>query len=69
MDTENICAACEDACATNAIAFGDLNNKNSRVSKMHASNRSYAMLAELNIKPRTEFLARIRNTNPELSEG
>ncbi|MBT6433219.1 MAG: 4Fe-4S dicluster domain-containing protein, partial [Deltaproteobacteria bacterium] len=69
MDTENITVACQDACASKAIDFGDLNNKNGQVAKMHASNRSYAMLAELNIKPRTEFLARIRNTNPELSEG
>lgn len=69
MDTENVTVACQDACASKAIAFGDLNNKNGQVAKMHASDRSYAMLAELNIKPRTEFLARIRNKNPELSEG
>ena len=61
--------ACQDACPSNAIDFGNLNDKNSKVAKMHALNRSYAMLAELNIKPRTEFLARIRNQNPELSEG
>ena len=65
----DVVVACQEACSTGAIQYGDLNDKESKVAKMHALNRSYAMLAELNIKPRTEFLARIKNKNPELSEG
>ena len=60
--------ACQTACPTQAITFGNVNDKNSRVSKMQALPRSYAMLAELNIKPRTEYLARITNPNPSLED-
>lgn len=61
--------ACQEACPANAIEFGDINNKDSKVAKAHASDRAYAMLAELNVKPRTKFLARIRNPHPELKEA
>ncbi len=59
--------ACGQTCPTNAIAFGDLADPESRVSKLHAVTRSYAMLAELNIRPRTAYLARI--TNPAGEES
>lgn len=62
----DITPACEQSCATGAIVFGDLSDANSRVSKMHASKRAYALLAELNVKPRNHFLARVRNPNPAL---
>ena len=46
--------------------FGDLKDPNSRVSKLQKSERAYEMLGELNIKPRTQYLARVRNTHPRL---
>lgn len=59
--------ACQEACASNAIEFGDLNNPESNVAKAHANPRSYSMLAELNTKPRTRYLARITNPHPWLA--
>jgi molybdopterin-containing oxidoreductase family iron-sulfur binding subunit len=58
--------ACQQACPTQAIEFGDLNQPESRVAKAHEDARAYAMLAELNVKPRTKYLARIRNPHPDL---
>ncbi|RMF43712.1 MAG: 4Fe-4S dicluster domain-containing protein [Planctomycetota bacterium] len=56
-----VVTACQQACPTQAIQFGDLNDPQSQVSQQHQGQRSYAMLEELNIKPRTRYLARIRN--------
>ena len=61
--------ACAQACPTRAIAFGDLNDRKSEVSRRKAMGRDYAVLSELNIKPRTTYLARLRNPNPELAGG
>jgi molybdopterin-containing oxidoreductase family iron-sulfur binding subunit len=58
--------ACEQSCPTQAITFGNIIDKNSRVAKLKASNLNYGMLAELNMRPRTTYLAKIRNPNPEL---
>jgi len=58
--------ACQQVCPTGAIAFGDLSDAESEVLRLHRSQRAYALLAELNIRPRTIYLARIRNPNPEL---
>jgi len=63
----DITPACAQACPTEAIVFGDLNDDTSRVSRAQADARSYALLAELNIAPRTRYLARITNPNPALS--
>ncbi len=60
--------ACQQACPTQAIIFGDLSDKQSAVARSAADPRSYIILAELNTKPRTLFLARIRNPNSELHE-
>ena len=58
--------ACQQACPSNAIEFGDLNDAESKVAKLHKDNRAYGMLSELNVKPRTRYLARIRNPNRAL---
>lgn len=60
-------SACQEACPTEAIIFGDLNDKTSRVYQLHHDSRSYAVLEELNIKPRTLYLSRIRNIPKRLA--
>ena len=58
--------ACQTACPTQAIHFGDINDKNSEVSKAKASARRYALLGELGTRPRTTYSGKLRNPNPEL---
>ncbi len=59
-------SACQQACPAGAITFGDLNDPNSGVSKWRAKDRSYRLLAELGTHPRTSYLGKIRNLNPEM---
>ena len=58
--------ACQQACPTEAIVFGDIADKTSRVSKLFTDNRSYDLLPETYTKPRNRFLARVRNPNPNM---
>jgi MoCo/4Fe-4S cofactor protein with predicted Tat translocation signal len=62
-----VVTACAQACPTNAIVFGNLADKNSMVSKLKAEPHDYTLLADLNTRPRTTYLARLQNPNPELA--
>src|SRR5271165_2267139 len=61
-----VITACQQACPAGAIVFGNLNDKESRVSKIKAQQRNYSLLEDLNTRPRTTYMAVVRNPNPEL---
>jgi MoCo/4Fe-4S cofactor protein with predicted Tat translocation signal len=61
-----VTTACAQACPTQAITFGDVNDPNSQVRKLKGEPTNYTLLEELNTKPRTTYLATIRNPNPEI---
>ncbi|WP_420456484.1 4Fe-4S dicluster domain-containing protein [Rubrivirga sp.] len=62
-----VVTACQQACPADAIVFGDLRDRTSAVSRSKESPRNYAVLAELAVKPRLTYLARLRNPHPGLA--
>ena len=66
VEDGEIKSACQTACPSQAIVFGDLKDPASKVSRLQRDKRAYGMLEELNIKPRTLYLARVRNVHPRL---
>ena len=62
----DIHTACQQSCPADAIIFGDINDKQSEVSKAKRRNRDYALLGQIGTSPRTTYLAKIRNQNPKL---
>ncbi|MGE0822186.1 MAG: TAT-variant-translocated molybdopterin oxidoreductase [Candidatus Binatia bacterium] len=64
-----VVTACQAACPADAIVFGDINDPESQVAKLKQSHLNYGILAELNTRPRTTYLARLKNPNPEIENG
>jgi len=63
-----VITACQAACPTDAIVFGDINDKESQVAKLKEDPRNYKLLNELNTQPRTTYLAELKNQNPEMPD-
>ena len=61
----NVHTACQDACGTDAIHFGDINNKNAEFYKYRNHELGYYVLEKLNVKPNVTYLAKLRNTHSE----
>jgi molybdopterin-containing oxidoreductase family iron-sulfur binding subunit len=61
-----VVTACQAACPTQAIVFGNINDPQSQVARLKAEARNYGLLTELNTQPRTTYLARVHNPNPAL---
>jgi molybdopterin-containing oxidoreductase family iron-sulfur binding subunit len=64
-----VVTACQQACPASAISFGNINDKGSKVAKLHGDERSYQVLADLNTRPRTKYVAAVLNPNSELQDA
>jgi molybdopterin-containing oxidoreductase family iron-sulfur binding subunit len=66
---DEVVPACAQACPAEAIVFGNLNDPSARVSRLHGDARRYDLLHELGTRPRTAYLVKVRNPNPELEKA
>ena len=67
IDDGSLQTACQQACPTEAIVFGNINDPDSQVARLKADALNYGVLSELGTLPRTTYLARLRNPHPDLS--
>jgi molybdopterin-containing oxidoreductase family iron-sulfur binding subunit len=63
-----VITACQAVCPTDAIVFGDINDKQSQVAHLKEDPRNYKLLNELNTQPRTTYMAELKNQNPEMPD-
>jgi len=63
-----VVTACQQACPTDAIVFGDINDRDSRVSRIKSQPRNYGVLTDLNTRPRTSYIANVVNPNMEIGD-
>ena len=64
-----VVTACQQVCPTQAIVFGDMNDPSAQISRMKKDSRNYGLLIDLNTRPRTTYLAKLRNPNPEIEKA
>ncbi len=69
VEEGEVVTACQQACPTRAISFGDINDPDSEVARLRNSPLNYGLLADLNTRPRTTYLAKVTNPNPALAGG
>ena len=68
LEDSKVKTACQQSCPADAITFGNILDPESKVAKLYEHNRAYAVLGELNVRPRVLYLAKVRNPNPELPD-
>ena len=66
LEDGEIVTACQQACPTEAIVFGNISDRKSKVFKLKTEPHNYGVLADLNTRPRTSYLARVTNPNPDI---
>jgi molybdopterin-containing oxidoreductase family iron-sulfur binding subunit len=69
LPTDSVMTACQQACPSEAIVFGDISDPESQVSKLKAEPHNYGLLTYLNTNPRVTYLARLRNPNPAMPDA
>ena len=65
IDGDRVKTACQEACPTNAIVFGDLTKKDSEIAKHRNHDLGYHVLEEINVRPNVTYIAKLRNIKPE----